>query len=180
MAKEFATIGLYYASSNPPEPDLRVYAYASFFSNDDFCWHLGYLILMYDDSNKYHVLDYRSKITRCVLYLIIFGELNAFMDASDALFLIAQGLGVVIGCHIPLFIYTDSQQLFDALKYGKRTTERRNMVDALSGRQSCKRIEIAGVALIRGSENPVGGFIKIEHNGALNRLLSTMSDKTEA
>lgn len=56
-------------------------------------------------------------------------EVAEFFDAFDSFYMIARDMEKTINCSIPVYIYTDSKQLFYAMKKGRRTTERILVVD---------------------------------------------------
>lgn len=75
-------------------------------------------------------------------------------------------------------MYADSKKLLDAMTKGKHTAERRLMVDILATRQSYRRLQIYGVALVRGDLNPADALSKVKGNFALDALLRDSSDTT--
>lgn len=157
---------------------LRIYADASFSSNDDLSSQLGWIILLCDEANNCHVLDFSSKKSKRIVRSIMGGEVCAFVDAFDYAFMMMKDLNTMLGKVIPIFMFTDSKQLFDALTKGKRTTEKRLMIDILSARQSYKRFEISAIGLVTGLSNPADGLSKIGGNGALQKILETGMDET--
>lgn len=78
-------------------------------------------------------------------------------------------------------MFTELQQLFDALTKGGQTEERRLMIDMLASRDSYKRFEITGIGYIRGDDNSSDGPIKFKRNGVLNEVFETglMTRKAE-
>lgn len=90
------------------------------------------------------------------------------MEAFDAAYLIEEDLKPTDGGSFDrLFMYISSMQVFDALTRGKRTDERRSMIDVFAARQAYKKLEMTGVGYIRGSDNPAGGLTKLDDNGVL-------------
>lgn len=55
----------------------------------------------------------------------------AFMDGFDLVFAILRDIEMVIVSKLPMFMYTDSEQLLDTLKSGKHSGERCIMVDVM-------------------------------------------------
>lgn len=171
--------GLTYKPLDQKTVHLRVYADASHATNDDLSSQLGYLILLADASNACHVIDYASRKSRRVVRSIMGGETCALLDAFDAAFAVSADLKMALGRELYIAMFTDSKQLFDALVRGKRTTERRLMIEIHSVRQSYQSFEISRIGLVRGTDNPADGVSKIGHNGALDRLLDTQMDNTD-
>lgn len=169
---------LRYAPLDHHSLELRVYADASFACNDDLSSQLGFIILLCDNMNRAHVLDYASKKSKRVVRSIMAGEVYAFMDAFDTAFSIAHDLTTLLGCNVPILMFTDSKQLFDALTKGKRTTEKRLMIDIATAREAYKRFEIFAVGLLRGDTNPADALTKENDNGALDAILSSGIDNT--
>lgn len=57
------------------------------------------------------------------------GETCAFLNAFDAAFILHADFAELLCIDLPIIIYTDSKLLFDAVTKGKRTTEKRLMID---------------------------------------------------
>lgn len=57
---------------------------------------------------------------------------------------------------IPLRLFTDSKRLFDVIKNGSKTYERRLILDASSTRQDFKRHEISDIGFVRSVDNADG------------------------
>lgn len=169
--KETPMKGLSYGPMKNDELHLRVYADASFSTNDDLSSQLGFITLLSDNEGQCHILDYSSKKSKRVVRSIMGGEVCAFMDAFDSVFTLAADLELIYARKLHIYMFTDSKQLFDAMIKGKRTQEKRLMVDITAARQSYKRFEIHRVGLVRGTDNPADGLSKIKDNGALDRLL---------
>lgn len=74
---------------------------------------------------------------------------------------------------------TVSKQLFDAIVKGRRTTERRQMIEIGSVEQSYRSFEIPHIDLVRGCDNPANEPSKTGHNGYLNRLIGPHFDNTK-
>jgi len=91
-AKATKELGLSYSHLDKDSLHLRVYADASFVSNDDLSSQLGYIALLCDDRDGCHVLAYASKNARRVVRSIMAGEVYAFADAFDAAFILKHDL----------------------------------------------------------------------------------------
>lgn len=172
-------LGLTFSKLEKSTIQLRVYSDASFACNDDLSSQLGHLILLFDIENNAHVLDYASPKSKRVVRSIMAGEVCAFLDAYDAAIVIAKDLHMLLGSEIHLIMFTDSKQLFDALTRGKRTTEKRLMIDTTIVREAYNRLEIYAVGLIRGEQNPSEALTKENNNGVLDELLTTGKDNTK-
>lgn len=97
-------------------------------------------------------------------------EVYAFVEAFDAAHLRATNMQRTYVKKFQLFMYTDSLQLSDSITRGRRTNERRLMIDILATRQSYKRYEISGVGYISGVNNPADGLTKLGHNKVLEEV----------
>lgn len=170
--------GLRYASIDLESAHLRVYVDVSYASNDDLSSQIRFIILLADAKNHRHILDYSSRKSRRVFRSIMCGETCAFLSGFDATFAISADLRLVLGRELELVMFTDSKQLFDVLTRGKRTTERRLMVEIASARASYKVFEIHNVGLVRGSDIPADGVTKTKSIGALERLVDNLVDDT--
>lgn len=80
------------------------------------------------------------------------------MDAFDAATMIADNLRTILYENIPLKLFTDYAQLFDALTLVKRTTERRLVIDIAGTCEAYRKFEIEVVGIVRGYRNPVDGI----------------------
>lgn len=173
-----ADLGLQYGKMHTQSAHLRIYTDASFASNDDLSSQVGVLVLLCDENDKSPILDYKSKKSKRIVRSIMAGEVCAFMDGFDLGFAIAADLEMTLHRKLSMFMYTDSKQLFDAMTEGKHTAERRLMVDILAARQSYRRFEIEGVAVVPGDVSPADALSKAKGNDALDRLMATSVDET--
>lgn len=171
-------VGLRFSRLNLDELHIRAYADASYATNDDLSSQLGYIVLLCDNSNACHVLDYASKKSKRVVRSIMGGEVYAFMDAFDMAFVIKKDLERVLDTDLSIIMLTDSKQLFDSVTCGKRTAERRLSIDISAARQSYQNYEIECLGLVRGDANPADGLTKASGNSALRRLMETGRDET--
>lgn len=60
---------------------LGVYVDTSIYSIDDSTSQPGYIVLLCDDENAYHIIDYGSKQSKRMVRPIMDTELYAFKDA---------------------------------------------------------------------------------------------------
>lgn len=178
IVKNTADQGLTFEPLDKQSIEMRVYADASFATNDDLSSQIGYLVMICDKSNKCHIIDFSSKKSRRTVRSIMAGEVCAFMDAFDAAYMLRSDMQEILGVEIPLLMFTDSKQLFDAMTKGRRTTEKRLMIDVSAARQAYRRFEISAVGLVRGEDNPADALSKIAGNQALRRVLVDGMDET--
>lgn len=115
---------------------LRVYTDASYATNNDRTLQLGYLVLLCDDQNFCHILDYRSRKSRRVVTSIMAGELLAFVDGVYAGFAIQQDLRNIYGRDIRIRMHTYSKRIYDAITKWKRTTDMSKEVDLMAMREA--------------------------------------------
>lgn len=66
----------------------------------------------------------------------------SFMDSFDAAFMIRKDLEGIMGVRLDIVMFTDSKQLFDAVKCGRSTTEKRLNIDVAAARHSYQRYEV--------------------------------------
>lgn len=170
--------GLVYDKLDKDSLHLRVYVDASFASNDDMSSQLGFIILLCDDHNRFHVIELSSRKSKRVVRSIMGGELYAFTDAFDAVATIAIDLSHAFRRKIPVRMFTDSKQVFDVITRGKRPTEKRLAIDVIAAREAYHNFEIDRVGLIRGENNPADALSKLAHNGKLHELLDRQVDET--
>lgn len=93
-------------------------AYAAFACDDDISSKIGYIILLCDDNNNSHILDYFTKNSRRDVRSIMAGETISGMDGFDCLFVVCGNLNVLLGTIMPLHRFKDSKQIFDAITRG--------------------------------------------------------------
>lgn len=98
------------------------------------------------------------------------------MDMFDCMFRISNDWKTVTSMQLPIFTYKNSRQWFNATTPGKNTNEHRLMTDIMTARQSCRKFEITGTALVSGKENPTDGLSNFGDNGALMELLTISKD----
>lgn len=170
--------GLQYIKLTSGKFQLRAYADASFASNDDMTSQLGYLILLCDEDNNCNIIEFVSKKSKRVVRSIMGGELYAFTDAFDAAFILVQDLRRGMNQDIPIFMFTDSKQVFDIMTRGKRPMEKRLAIDVAAACNAYRRFEIERVGLVRGEDNPADALSKIHHNGMLHKLIENNKDET--
>eukprot|EP00170_Pyropia_yezoensis_P001216 contig_5399_g1220 len=91
-AKSTADLVLSYFSLERSTLHVRVYADASFASNDNKYSQLGFVILLCDAADRSDVLAYSSKKPRRVVHSIMAGEVYAFANAFDEAFIIKHDL----------------------------------------------------------------------------------------
>lgn len=108
---------------------FRVYADASFAINDDLSSQLGYVNMLYDKSNKFHVLDFSNKKSKLVLSFVMAAEVYAFMDAIDTMTVTVTDSSLLLKKSVPVHMFTDMKQLFDSIALWKRAIEKRLEID---------------------------------------------------
>lgn len=155
---------------------LRVYADASFASNDDLSSQLGYIVLLCDRMDRCHVLTYSSKKARRFVRSIMAGEVYAFADAFDAAYIIKHDLERIYRQRLPLVMLTDSKQMFDVITRASHTTEKRLMIDVAAAREAYNRHEISNVGLVRSEHNVPDGLTKPGPCAALDAVLRIGKD----
>lgn len=177
-AQQNPSRGLTFAKLDIDTVHLRVYADASFASNDDLTSQLGFLILLCDDENKFHVLDHSSRKSRRVVRSIMGAELYAFTDAFDTVANIAADLSKAFAKKVLVRMLTDSKQVFDVITRGKRPTEKRLAIDVVAAREAYLRFDVDRVGLVKGENNPADALSKLANNGKLSELLDRGVDET--
>lgn len=121
--------GLTFKSFNQDTLHLRVYADASFSSNEDLSLQLGYNILLCDSTGRCHMLDFTGEKVKRVVRSVMACELFAFIEALDASVSLVADLKNMLEKKVPLHMFIDSKQVFDVVTHGKRPGERRLAID---------------------------------------------------
>jgi len=155
---------------------LRVYADASFASNDHMSSQMGFIVLLCDGADRCHVLTYASKKARRVVRSIMVGEVYAFADTFDAAYILKHNLERVYDQPLPLVMLTDSKQIFDVITRASHTTETRLMIDVAAARDAYNKHEISNVGLVKSDHNIADGLTKPGLCSALNTMLRTGVD----
>lgn len=114
---------------------LQVYSDASDATSNNLSSHLENVILLAEDSNACHILDYSSRKPLRIALSIISGETCAFWGALETAFDISTILKISIRRDASIMMPTDSKHLFDAFVEGKITTERHLMIETGSSKQ---------------------------------------------
>lgn len=103
---------------------MEVFADASFVTNAEMTWLLGFVVTFAENFNKANVLYHTSmkskRATRSVLTAELFPAVIAFDHAST----LCVTLNKIFGRLIPLALYTDSKLLYDGLVGINSTTEK--------------------------------------------------------
>jgi len=175
-AKATKELGLSYSHLDKDSLHLRVYADASFASNDDFSSQLGYIALLCDDRDGCHVLAYSSKKARRVVCSIMASEVYAFAYAFETAFILKHDLKRSYRQHLPLVMLTDSKQMFDVITRASHTTEKRLMTDVAAAREAYNRNEMSNVGLVKSEHNVADGLTKPRLCSALDAVLRTGKD----
>lgn len=174
--KSTPEICLLYNDLDKSSLHLRVCTDASFAGNEDLSSQLGFIILLCDNKNRTHVLDYSSRKFKRVVRSILGGEVYAFSAGFDRGFILQYDLQTIYKRAIPLHMMTDSLQLFDVITKGSATTEKRLMIDVAAARESYNKYEISNVGLVASDYNIADALTKEKCNPALEELLRTGKD----
>ena len=175
-AKSTRSLVLRYGPLERASLHLRVYADASFASNDDMSSQLGFIALLCDGADRCHLLTYASKKARRVVRNIMAGEVYAFADAFDAAYILKHDLERVYDQPLPMVMLTDSKQMFDVITRASHTTEKRLMIDIAAAQDAYNKHEISNVGLVKSEHNIADGLTKPGLCSALNTMLRTGVD----
>lgn len=100
------------------------------------------------------------------------------MDANNASYIFAIDLRTLLDSVIPLFMFTDSKRLSDAALNGKRTTEKRLLIDISAVGQSNVRFEIGSIGIVKNYNNPDDYLSRIKGNESLYQLIVSCVDNS--
>lgn len=92
---------------------------------------------MGDKDDVCHILAFSSRKTKRIVRSIMAVEVYSFVDAFNTAML-AHDLRKTLDQEIPLYLFTDSKQTFDAISKGKHTTEKRLMISVGCAHQAYK------------------------------------------
>ena len=81
--KRESSLGLRFPTLDMETVDICVYSDASFASNRDYKWQIGFFAVRADDTQRCNIIHWSS--TKCgqVTPLVLGAELHAFSDALD-------------------------------------------------------------------------------------------------
>lgn len=175
-AKTTSTLSLPYTRLDPETLHLRVLADVSFANNDDQSSQIGYLVLLCDGADNCHVLAFSSKKARRVVRSIMAGEVYAFADAFDAVYIFKHDLERIYRQHLPPIVLTDSKQVFDVVTRASHTTEKRLMINVAAPRKAYRRNEISIAGLLKSEHNVADGLTKPGPCAAMDAMLRTGKD----
>lgn len=106
-------------------------------------------------------------------------EVYALVEAFDAAYVIASDLQAIHNTVVPIDLFTDSKQVFDAVTKDRKTAKKRLMIDILATREAYRRFEIRGIGIVSGEDSPADGLSKAKDNGMFQRLVLLNEDKTQ-
>lgn len=138
MDKLDALVDLSYNNLDPGMIHIRWYAVGSFSLNENLSSQIGFVDILCNEKDNYHILDNESRKWRKVFQSTMDTELYAFIKAFDAAYHMAEDLKRTNGLRYELFMYTDSLQLFNSLTKEKPTYERRLMIDITAAKNHTK------------------------------------------
>lgn len=90
-----------------------------------------------------------SKKSKRVVGSIMGGEVNAFVDSFDKLYILKRDLERLLNCKLSLHMTTDPKRLFNVMTKGQQPTEKRLIIDISAARETYKLQEISQVGLVR-------------------------------
>lgn len=86
---------------------------------------LGYLLLLADQFNRFHVLACCSKKSKRVVRYIMAGEVFAFSSSFDYAFVVLHDIEMLLKLSIAIEMFTDSKQLIDVISKASHSTVKR-------------------------------------------------------
>lgn len=157
--------------------NIRTYTDGSFDSNDDHSSQLGYVVLLWDTQDSFHILDYESRKCKRIVTSIMAAETYDFGERFDYAYKIKHKLEKNYRQNIPVTILTDSKQMFDVITKASRTTEKRLLIYVAAIREAYNRYKISNEGLVRSENNVADGLTKIKHYPPLKTILETGIDR---
>ncbi len=94
---------------------IRAYADASFATNHNLTWQIGYIVLLCDKWYNACTQHYTRYKSRRVARSVLGAETYAFADVYDFTYCAKKDLETMLGSTVPLEMYTDSKSLFDVI-----------------------------------------------------------------
>lgn len=107
---------------------IIVHADESFTNFPDHKTHLGFVILLLDDTRMVNWLHYRSETCKRVVRSVLAGETHSFVDAFEASNLIRYQLQNNMQQRVPFCILTDSDSLFKVKVQSSNMKEKHVMI----------------------------------------------------
>jgi hypothetical protein len=171
--KETADLALSFPAIDVDTLPMVVYADSSFANGRNKRSQVGHVLCLRDKTGTMCILGYRRCNYWRVIRPVMAAETLAFTAAFDNAFSVRDQVKKVLKGNVPITIYTDSKALYDILTSNRTTAEARLMIDLAATRQSCNRLEMQSVGLIRSEFNLAHALTKQEPNDALYKALKT-------
>lgn len=115
---------------------LRAYVDVSYGIMNDLSLKMGYTVLLCDELAGCHVLDFANKKSIRVVRSVMGAKTLAFLKAFDAVYSISVDMTYLLNMPLPIVMFTEARQIFDAITRRLRTTEKRLAIEMAVARHS--------------------------------------------
>jgi hypothetical protein len=166
---------LRYRAIPPVNAEVCVFLDAAFGTNEDHSSQVGIVVCIRDmRSSEVNLIHAASMKSRRVARSALAAETLALSEAFDVGYVIRQSMECLLGCSLPLVLYTDARSLYHlTISLSACPTERRLAIDIAAVREAFEKRVISDIVLISGESNPADGCTKTSANGALEMLLDS-------
>lgn len=152
---------------------------SDFANFDDIETQFGLIIFLSDDTGNANWLIYLSYKCLCVVLSVLAGEIYAFSDLFDAVYVIKHDQQVIFNHHISLAILKDLESLFKVIVKSNVTTEKRLIINIKATREAYGRHEITNIGWIRMKYNVADGLTKLGRCEILEELIDSGSIRVD-
>ncbi|KAA8491399.1 hypothetical protein FVE85_7820 [Porphyridium purpureum] len=163
-------VKLRYPRLDPKTLRLRVFADASYASNDDYTSQVGFVVFLGDASENVHYMHSQSVKAKQVAHSVMSAELLALVLAYDFAEAVANELKRC-GFDVPIILGTDSKQIFDAIASSSILQEKRQMIRLLLLREGLQMRRISEIIHVPGIQNIADALTKQRDCGLWRRVL---------
>lgn len=140
--KDTAELGLEFVELDKTRARLVLVTDASFGNAKELKSHIGFLIMMVDESGACNILHYGSSKCQRVARGVVADELFALVHGFDFAFVMSQLVEDITGLALTLEAIIDSNSVFDVLAKDSATAEKRLQIDIFALRESYSKGEL--------------------------------------
>lgn len=148
---------------------ISTYTDSYFATNDDHSSQLGNVILLCDDTDRCHILDYASNNCKRVVTSSMGGETYTFTEGFDCAYATKHTFGKLYRQKIPFTMLTDSKQMFDDVTKASHPLEKGLITYIAAFREAYGRHNISNIGLVLSEHNMADGLTKLNRCSVLEQ-----------
>lgn len=154
---------------------MRIIGYsdASFANNHDLSMELGHICFLVHEEGIAVPMDLRSYEATSLRRYAMGGEGIAFRELFNRASTLDGEMRQLHHFRIPVQLITDSKSLFDVIRRGTRTSEKRMVLDIVPARDGFREHIISDIGFLRTSNNLAEGLAKAMRQSAPGEVISS-------